>query len=350
MLKIRPEIVGEVDAAKSLSDLHKPLQNAIQLEHSTLPPYLTAMFSLDTGKNKEIREIIHSVVVEEMLHMTIACNILNAFDGSPAINTPEFVPKYPGPLPLHIGGNLIVGLAAYSKDVVHDTFMAIEEPEHPLDFPLIAEATMLEATPEFKTIGEFYDHLIKKINELGIDKLPGNPAKQVTSSAFDESDLFEIHTSDDAIRAINVIVEQGEGTSKSPLDQDCRYAHYYRFSELYMGRRLRRDRSVKQGFSFTGDVIPFNKNGVQPLFPNTKAEDILAGTEARRQADQFNFSYGKLLNGLHRTFNGEPGYLTNTIGLMFDLTLIGERLCSMPFPNKSGFHCGTPFQYVNVNQ
>src|ERR1700732_4423538 len=102
------------------------LQRALELEHSTIPPYLYALYSLDENKNGAIAKIIQSVVLEEMLHMTLVCNILNALEGRPVIDNPKFIPTYPGPLPGGIEAGLTVGLAPFSIDVVHDAFMAIE--------------------------------------------------------------------------------------------------------------------------------------------------------------------------------------------------------------------------------
>ena len=94
--------------------------------------YLTALFSFKANTESDIRKVIHSIVIEEMLHMTIAANILNAMGGCPVISRSDFVPNYPTHLPMGIGGSLIVGIEKYSLDVVHDVFMEIEEPENPL--------------------------------------------------------------------------------------------------------------------------------------------------------------------------------------------------------------------------
>src|SRR3954463_945906 len=98
MIRLDRKVVEAVQAAAVREDLYPWLQNAIELEHATIPPYLTAMFSLKAGTNEEIRQLIRSIVIEEMLHLTVSANILVAIGGSPQLNTPEFIPKYPGPL------------------------------------------------------------------------------------------------------------------------------------------------------------------------------------------------------------------------------------------------------------
>ena len=54
MIRLDRKAVEAVHAAASREDLYPWLQNAIELEHSTIPPYLTAMFSLKPGTNDEI--------------------------------------------------------------------------------------------------------------------------------------------------------------------------------------------------------------------------------------------------------------------------------------------------------
>src|SRR5271165_3456992 len=127
MIKIDPKFVAAVRSAKSAPDLWVHLQNAIELEHSTIPPYITAMFSLKSGTNKSIANLIRSIVIQEMQHMTIAANILIAIGGKPEINEKGFIPEYPGSLPMNIG-DLRVGIEAFSIPLVRNVFMAIEEP------------------------------------------------------------------------------------------------------------------------------------------------------------------------------------------------------------------------------
>lgn len=345
MLKLNTKYVTQVSKAAKLPELYPLLQNAIELEHATIPPYLTAMFSIKPGTENEIRSIIHSIVIEEMLHMTIACNILNALGGAPLINKKDFVPSYPGQLPMGIGDGLIVGLAKYSKEQVKKVFMEIEEPENPIKFEV--KNAMKSVAPEFHTIGEFYEALKQKIIAIAPERLPGDASKQVTSSFYSDEELFPIITKDDATKAIDIIVEQGEGTSTSPIDFEGELAHYYKFEELYVGKQLVKDEQAPNGYSFSGPDIPYNKENVQPIYPNTKAKMLAPGSQERRRVDELNESYKSLLDGLHTTFNGQPEHLNATLGLMFDIKLTAEKLCGTPFPGKEGYTIGPSFEFID---
>lgn len=338
MLQIEAKYIRQIELSIQLEDLYPMLQNAIELEHSTIPPYLTALFSIRPGTSTEARKIVHSIVIEEMMHMTIAANILNAIGGKPQINNPRFVPLYPGPLPMGIAHGLIVGLEKYSLDVVKNVFMEIEEPENPLVLKSVE-------APTYATIGQFYLAIQKKIEEIAPYDLPGNKAFQVTSAFFDPALLFPIYTKTDAINAIDIIVEQGEGTSISPVDQDGEIAHYYRFEELVRQRRLIQDDHAPHGYSFTGEPILYNPADVNPMYPNTKINMLQPGTEEWYNLAHFNKSYFSLLSGLHKTFNGEPAELDNTIGIMYDLKLIAEKLGATPFPGKAGYTIGPSFEF-----
>src|ERR1700692_3696635 len=92
----KPLAPGPDDAFHWLGILRALLQSAIKLETSTIPPYFCAYFTLKPGTNQEVAEVIRSVVKEEMLHMSIAANILIAIRGAPVINHPSFIPTYPG--------------------------------------------------------------------------------------------------------------------------------------------------------------------------------------------------------------------------------------------------------------
>ena len=69
------------DLIKTVDDLHYYLVQAMKIEHATLPPYIVALYSLKPGSNIEAFQILRTVLVEEMLHLTLAANVFNAVGG-----------------------------------------------------------------------------------------------------------------------------------------------------------------------------------------------------------------------------------------------------------------------------
>jgi hypothetical protein len=61
--------------------LKSALLSAIEMEHAALPLYLAAMFSLEV-QNYTTYNLLRSVLMEEMVHMVIACNSLAALSGN----------------------------------------------------------------------------------------------------------------------------------------------------------------------------------------------------------------------------------------------------------------------------
>ncbi|HSE19178.1 MAG TPA: ferritin-like protein [Pyrinomonadaceae bacterium] len=340
MIKLRPEIISGIRSAATADELGVYLQNAIMLEHSTIPPYLTAMFSLRTGTNAQIARQIHEIVIEEMLHMAIAANILIAIGGYPAINVPDFVPKYPGPLPMNIG-DLQVGIEAFSIDLVKNTFMAIEEPEHPIPIKTVELETV-----QYATIGQFYDAIKDQIQELGpsIFVKPYAPPQVVSPKWFGDR-LFVITDPYTACKAIDLIKLEGEGTSESPFASPGDPAHFYRFGEIAAGRRIIK---TPDGFAYGGAPILFEPSGVWPLRANCKIADFADGTHARTRIEAFAYNYSALLNSLHNAFNGDPALLDTAIGVMYDLRTSAVALMETDTGDSSGQTVGPSFEYVDV--
>lgn len=347
MLRVERAAVNAVSTATSADDLVGLVQEAVRLEFSTIPPYLTAMLSLKPGQNREIWWAVHDVVVDEMLHLLIGCNLLNALRARPAIDEPGFVPAYPGPLPLGIGSGLVVGLEAFSLDLVERVFMGIEEPEVPLSFPGAA------VQPDFSTIGEFYRALSSKLVELGDAALAGDTARQVVAPRWFPADrLFAITDAASAVRALALVVAEGEGTPDAPVDPDGDIAHYYRFEAIRRGRRLVRDEGVPAGYSFTGAPYPFDPAAVWPLTANLRLADLDRRSEAWRRVQQFRVTFTRLLRSLQRVVDGEPDHLDTAMGVMFELKLAGQVLAAVPVVSggvPTGRTAGPVFEYATAN-
>jgi hypothetical protein len=339
MLRIDPVYVAAARNAKSGADLHELLQKAIELELSTIPPYLTAVYSFMLGTNKEIKRTIFKVAKEEMLHMTIVANVLNAIGGHPLIADPQAAPVYPGPLPMNIAGSLQVGLKKFSKELVHDVFMEIEAPETPIPFG------PLEAV-QFATIGEFYRAIIKKIEQLGDPIFTGEPGRQVVhENSFPSDQLYAITKAATAVEALKRVVEDGEGTTSSPLDVDRKFAHFYLFEGIYRGAELVVNPAAPNGYSYTGDPLIFDPTGVWDIPDNPKAADYPVGSAERTKVDGFNNAYSNMLRGLQSVFDGSPGGIGGAVSAMRSLRELAESVVSTP-DSQTGKQLGLPFEYV----
>lgn len=304
LLKIDPRFLAAARNAHTADDLHELLQNAVRLEHSTIPPYLTAAYSLKPGTNGAVGQALVSIALEEMLHMAMVSNVLIAIGGRPNFVDPGFVPTYPGRLPMSVGGGLVVGLRKFSRDLVKNVFMEIEKPETPLHFPVQPSGLGMPAT--FATIGQFYAALIAKIAELGDAIFTGDPAHQVTLNLPGVwQHLQPITNVKTATDALTWIVLDGEGTKNKPFDGSGELAHYYRFEEIFHGLKLVQI-AAEPGFAFAGEAIPVDEANVLDLPDDPKVADYAEGSLARSAAESFNRRYANMLRELQVAFDGQP--------------------------------------------
>ena len=346
MILLKSQVLDRVKAAGSGRDLWPALQQAIELEHATIPPYLYALYSLNWSKNAEIAAIIQSVVIEEMLHMTLSSNVLNALGGSPAIGQAGFIPTYPGPLPGGVEQGLIVHLAPFSMAQLQ-TFLDIEQPEDPLNFPM-AKAV---APGEPITIGQFYTAISDAIGLLGEDAFVDPPRNQVGPDVMYGSIVVTDVASAQA--AIALIIEQGEGTSKSPEEaagSDVP-AHYYRFMQIQKGKLLV-PVPPPVNYAYAGAPVPFDPAGVYAVQtdPTSAGYAQPPGSPIQQFANaNFNYTYTSLLLALNSLFNGvnTQAQFDTALGLM--MSLKGQAKAMMAgIPNCAVF-TGPSFEYQPVN-
>lgn len=340
MIRLRAEVASR--AADGLDGLKSALQSAIELEHATLPPYLYALYSIRPGSNNRLAAIIRSVAMEEMLHLALCCNLLNAIGGAPSLDKPDFIPVYPGPLPGAVA-EIDVPLAPVSKPLVHDIFMEIEEPEDPLVFP-VERLDTFAARAAPKTIGQFYQAIKAQMARLaaGGNIFVGAPSRQLGAGLAGLPGLIRVTDLPSANSAIDLIVKQGEGTPASPLNPADAPAHYYLFAAAYHGRELVPQPGVPP-FAYAGAPIPFDESGVVRLVTNPTPKRY-EGTAAAVANGQFNRTYTQLLNVLHQTFNGSPTSILGSRSLMQQLR--GEALALAPIEFEPGLFAGPTFTYT----
>lgn len=361
-MKILTEHVAQICEAKCADDLLPVVQKVIELEHATIPPYLCGYFSIEQGSNALAAEIIRSVVVEEMLHFTIACNLMNALGGSPSIDSPDFVPIYPDQLPFGIGKHFKVHLGKCSVAQVRDVFMRIEEPEDPIDPDRLRSmlATRTCPTDEDLTIGELYNILSMKLGDLEAEAnqnnktiFVGHEDRQVVPLQwFGANEVWVINNIKTAQDGIALIVDQGEGAKSDPFDEQGNPAHYYRFQQIVEGRML--DEAIKDKAVFSGEPVVLDTDKIFNMDEKPRIAKYKEGSFSRRMATQFSYNYTKLLRSLHDTYNGNPAGIDRSMGSMYELRFSALQALQTPAEYAKGTNTentmtGLSFEYTPVN-
>jgi hypothetical protein len=242
--------------AHDVAWLQAALQAAIQLELATLPPYLSALFSIGDQSSTAF-SLINDIVFNEMTHFGLACNLLAATGGQPAIVAGYRNTVYPGPLP---GGvkpkcdnsffpcdpNFEVVLGFANLKSFAKMCMQIEYPEDPVPLPPAA----LALGETFPSIGEFYK-AIEAAFTSNTAHLPYTTAKQLTKPRMDVTIVDSLAN---AVKAIELIRGEGEGSSKNPFF-DGKLSHFYAFGELFHGAAYVFDPATQTG-AWTGAAVP----------------------------------------------------------------------------------------------
>jgi hypothetical protein len=316
------ELLDVDSSERDTAWLQQALQCAVNLEFATLPVYLSGMWSIEE-QSGEVYDLINSVVLEEMLHLGLACNMLCAIGGTPQITAPS----YPGPLPCGVRPGLEVYLAGLSKDTVA-MFMEIEMPEHPV--ALVADT--------YPTIGAFYDAILAafqaaapplsaarqmKANFSVTVPDPPDPDKTVTEKLLPLTTLTAVE------QAIATIKDQGEGTSTSADAPEFggELAHYYRFGEIFHGSKLI---PVNGTWKWEGDPVEFPACYPVARVPAGGYPDLPA-------AQKFDQLYDDLITHLQNAWaNGSPGDLNTAIGDMFQLYNLAQPIITTPLPGGGG--------------
>ncbi len=343
MLKSAKDIAGSKPehCVKDIFELRKLLQSAVELEHTTIPPYLCALYSIKDGTNHESVEIIQSVVMEEMLHMILAANVLNAIGGQPSINHKQFIPEYPKALPVTPHGQtkqLMVGLERFSKHSI-ETFIKIEEPDpHHVDKP--KEPSCLA---DFHSIGQFYEAIEMGLKTLSAKEniFTGKRHLQVTPEYYygGGGKLNEVTDLDSALEALVEIVSQGEGQDESlwegqphpGVEDFLEVAHFFRFDQIRAERCYQKGDTRPPGP--TGAKFKVDWNEVYPMRTNPKLADYPKDSELWQKTAAFNKTYRALLDELHYATNGEQKRLMTSVPIMYELKYQAVELMKIPTPD-----------------
>lgn len=349
----------------TVEQLHYYLIQAMKIEHATIPPYMTALYSLKPGKNLEAFHIIREVAVEEMLHLTLVANVFNAVGGKiqSTLTSPSFIPTYPTFLPT---GSLDfqVSLSKFSQKTV-ETFRKIERSQEvPENQPLVQSRTRQEyllkelgydPTKAFYSIGLFYAEIIRGMyalhKQMGDALFCGDPQRQITPEYYysGAGDIIPVTDLRSAIRALKVIQEQGEGSRAETIyDAERNLAHDFRFDQLLLGQhyQINKDDPEKSDLPHhpTGSTFTVDWDAVYPIKENAKLSDYPEGSELYAAALKFQSAYSQFLGEIEYAFDGHPEHLIPAVGGMFRLKEQANSLIRNPIPGMPGVNAAPIFR------
>ena len=353
---------------ESREELVYLLGQASELEHGLLSEYLYAQFSLKRDASEGVtpeqltriqvwERTIIDVTKQEMLHLALATNILSAIGAAPHFDRPNFpiLSRWYPP-------DVEIALLPFGERALRH-FMFLERPEgmrlQDAEGFSAGDATQaahddddtnLTASPrEWHTVGHLYRgiesglaHLVDLYGEAGV--FIGPPKAQSTTQIFEWTELIAVTDLASASRAIEVIVEQGEGARGDWVN-----SHFGKFVGIL--EDFLTVRAADASFEPARPVIPAYLH--QP--PDVDGATLIEDPLTRRVAALFNAVYEVILQLQARYFvhHGETpeelDTLAKTVKHVMNWTMrqLGPVLTSLPVgPAFPGRTTGPAFDMV----
>lgn len=309
------------------------LHAAMAVELTTIPTYLYAYWSIKTPEQGGspfgalAARLILSVITEEMLHLGLVANLLNALGAKPVLNRPHFIPKYPAPILRHSTGKygFEVGLLRFSNAALN-TFLEIELPSWK-----IVGTSGESAERGWDTIGEFYAAVEKQLT-ANLDYSYGNQLADFNNPGLGR--MIQVSSQRTAKNALELIVDQGEGYNQQESDDENELSHYQKFLNI-------------QQWIAEGNINIVND--VHQVIDNPFSE---AYNSAQEEANLlFNSTYSELLDVLQQAFvDGDSSIFGRPTGLMVALNQQAAALRQTGFVTGTPFLAGPTFEYIPKKQ
>ena len=329
------------------------LCQASELEHGIMCQYLYAAFSLKQSAGEGLtaaeaeavqrwRKHIFHIAAQEMLHLALVQNLLSATGAAPHLSRPNF----PQPAS-HYPAGVHLALLPFGEEALRH-FMFLERPEGmdiedaagmaafekaaPAAMPRVQVGEIVPRGQDFATVGHLYRsieagiaHLAEKFGEEVL--FVGPPRAQATQEYFGWPELVAITDAASAQRAIDEILEQGEGPRGHWRD-----AHFGQFVAIL--DEFEQLREANRAFD---PVRPVTLVNVRPSERDTGVP-LATDPIARQVMDLFNVSYEVLLLMLQRFFahteETDPqlkALADASVNLMFEVVKpLGDLVTTLP--------------------
>ena len=325
------------------------LCEAAELEHGIMCQYLFAAFTLKQNEGEGLtgeelaaarrwRKVISHVATQEMLHLALVQNLLSAVGAAPHLVRPNF----PHPAS-HYPAGVHLALLPFGEQALRH-FMFLERPEgmdlHDADglaafgraVPHMLASDIVPRGQDFATVGHMYRSIEAGFARLcakyGEDWLFVGPERaQATQEYFGWPQLIPVTDLASAQRAIDEILEQGEGPRGH-----WENAHFGTFVEIL--DEFEAARAANRGLQPARPVLPVNVRPCDRDVEVPLADDPVTA----KVMDLFNVAYEILLQILERFFahtdetDAQLKTLADaTMGLMFGaIKPLGDLITTLP--------------------
>src|SRR6266516_7252191 len=344
------------------------LCEAAELEHGIMCQYLYAAFSLKQSEAEGLsadeaeavqrwRKHISHIATQEMLHMSLVQNLLSAIGAAPHLSRPN----YPQPAS-HYPAGVHLALLPFGEEALRH-FMFLERPEGmdikdaegmaafekavPAAMPRVQVGEIVPRGQDFATVGHLYRsieagiaHLAEKLGEEML--FIGPPRAQATEQYFGWPELVAVTGVASAQRAIDEILEQGEGPRGNW--RDAHFGQFVAILDEYLQLR-----EANPAFDPVRPVVTVN------VRPSERDTSVPLATDPipRQVMDLFNVSYEILLLMLQRFFahteETDPqlkALADASVNLMFGaIEPLGDLVTTLPAgPEYPGRTAGPSFE------
>lgn len=355
------EPVLNVDSREELVYL---LGQACEIEHGLMCEYMYAQFSLKRGLDEGLtpdqltrvqawEAALIAVIKQEMLHLALATNILTAIGAAPHFERPNFpiLSRWYPP-------GVQIALVPFGERALRH-FIYLERPEGmALDDaagfaagrhaqPLTADDTGLVAVPQqWQTVGHLYRGIEAGLATLcarhGEDAVFTGPARaQAVTDIFEWPELVAVTDLASARRAIETIVEQGEGARGDWIE-----SHFGTFVGIL--EDLLAQQAADPAFNPARPVEP----AFVRLPPDVEAGTLIEDPTTAQVADLANGLYEVVLQVLSRYYihHGETAADFDTLArtakhlMNWVMRELGPVLTALPVgPSRPGQTAGPTF-------
>ncbi len=224
------------------------LHEASEIEHHLMCCYLYAAFSLKRDDTRWSpaqrsavagwRRSITAVALEEMTHLALVGNLMNALGAAPNLNRPAF-PVDSGPYP----EGFVIRLQPFGPETL-EHFKFLERPVHEALHDArgfeparhyhraVPEGRLSPGPRDYSTVGELYETVMQSLQAFAeahgeAALFIGDPALQVDAALAPLPGVAAITDLASARAALTTIVTQGEGAGVEHAE-----SHFMRFSRM----------------------------------------------------------------------------------------------------------------------